>query len=534
MSTFLAPGIPCRMRPSWQDRRASIFGSRMTISRLVAVLILALSIGPVLAVDIPAMLDYPNHLAVMSVLSRNGTAAANPFYQLTWNFNTNLAMELFVPPLARLIGLEAAGKTFLLFSQFLVIGGAMAIERVVKGRLELSPFAAALFLYSVPFAWGFVNFEFGLGVALCAIAAWLLTEGRPPFVRALLHSVFVVVIFVAHLFALGIYGATVGLHELWRLRSGWSSVRQAFLTAAILAAPVIVVFGVMMILGHSVVTAANHTQWWFQFKPGWVFEALNGYSVLLSSVITLLILFASFVTARRGHLKLLGSGWWIAVGFAFLYAAMPGRLFDAAFNDVRIVTAAALILPAFVQLSFANVAWRRAAFWTATACAVANLVLVWWVWLSYRPEYAAIISSFHQMAKGSTVLVANSYPPAKAGGSLNDYPFYHAPTLAVAYGDALVPSLFTGPGDRPVTLRPAYRQFLKPVLYLTPDISALPAIASGAYEDAPLYLQSWTSKYDYLYVIGPRAPNPMPLLLRELDAGPSFVLYRIDKSTKVP
>jgi hypothetical protein len=507
---------------------------RIPNSHLVIFLLLALSIGPVFAVNIPAMLDYPNHLAVMSVLSRSGTPAENPFYQVSWNFNTDLAMEIFVPLFARLVGLGIAGKMFLVISQFLVIGGAMTIERVVKGRFELSPLAAVLFIYSAPFAWGFLNFEFGLGIALCAVAVWLGTEKRPMFVRALIHSVFVVVVFVAHLFALGIYGATLGLHELWRLRSGRASVRQTLVTMAILAAPAIVVFGLILTLGHSIIRGESDTQWWFKYKPGWVFEALNGYSELLSAIITALIVFAFFIWSRRGYLKFVDSGAWIAVGFIFLYIAMPGRLFDAAFNDVRVVTAAAFILPSFVQLSLPSLAWRRTAFLTAAGCVVANLALVWWVWLSYRSDYAAIILSFQRITKDSTVLVADSYPAARPGGGPTDYPFYHAPTLAVAYANALVPSLFTVPGDRPATLRPAYRQLQQPALYPAPEITALPDIASGTYKDAPLYLQSWPSKYDYLYVVGPRAPNPMPLLLHELDAGSRFVLYQVGKTTKVP
>ena len=101
-----------------------------------------------------------------------------------------------------------------------MIGGALAIERVVRGRLELSPLAAALFLYSLPFAWGFLNFEFGFGVALCAIAAWLAMEDRRTVRARMRTRVFVLILFVAHLLALGIYGVTLGLHELWRAAIG--------------------------------------------------------------------------------------------------------------------------------------------------------------------------------------------------------------------------------------------------------------------------------------------------------------------------
>ena len=218
------------------------------LSQIIIVLLLVLSIGPALAVAMPAMLDYPDHLAWMYLLTRDGTDAANPFYQVSWTFDTNLAMELAVPPLARWIGVAAAAKTFFLISQLLIIGGAMALERVVKGRLEFAPLAAAIFLYSPPFAWGFVNFEFALGVALWAITAWLAMDGRPLFVRALVHSAFVIILFVSHLFALGIYGATLGLHELWRMRSGRALVRKTAIVMAVLAAPAIVLLGVLLIL----------------------------------------------------------------------------------------------------------------------------------------------------------------------------------------------------------------------------------------------------------------------------------------------
>ena len=505
----------------------------MSVSRLVIFLLLVLSIGPVFAVDVPAMRDYPNHLAVASVLGQSGTDMANPFYQVAWTFDTNLAMELVVPPLARLIGLAAAGKTFLLLTQLLVVGGAMAIERVVRGRLELSPLAAALFLYSLPFAWGFLNFEFGFGVALCAIAAWLAMEDRAPFARACAHSVFVVILFIAHLLALGIYGATLGLHELWRVRSGRASVRQTLLNMAVLAVPAVVILGAMLVQDRALAGAANETEWRFDLKPQWIFEAMNGYSLPLSCGGMVLILIASFVLGRRGYLKFLNGGAWIAAGLAILYVAVPNRFMDTAFNDVRIVTAAALILPGFIQLSFPSLAWRQTAFWTAVGFAVVNLALVWWVWLSYRPAYAEIIASFDRIAKNSTVLVADSYPPGKPGGGLKDYPFYHAPTLAVAYADALVSSLFTYPGDRPVTLRPAYQQFFQPG-FLAPKITALPDIASGAHKDAPEYLRSWPQKYDYVYVLGPRVPNPMPLLLHEFGAGTRFVLYQVERSAKTP
>src|SRR5471030_1845014 len=184
--------------------------------RIVFAILLGLSLCPVLLTPIPAMVDYPNHLARMYLIARDGTPDANPFYQIVWALYPNLAMDLAIPQMARLIGVESASRLFLLLSQVLIVSGAMAIERVVKGRIAVAGFVAVLFLYCLPFTWGFLNFEFGLGVALWGIAAALLIQERDWPFRLGINTIFVAALFAAHFFALGIYGATVGLHELWR------------------------------------------------------------------------------------------------------------------------------------------------------------------------------------------------------------------------------------------------------------------------------------------------------------------------------
>ena len=62
-------------------------GTRPGSDRLVAIVVFSLlaaaSLLPVLLTPIPAMVDYPNHLARMYLLSGNGTADANPARQIS-------------------------------------------------------------------------------------------------------------------------------------------------------------------------------------------------------------------------------------------------------------------------------------------------------------------------------------------------------------------------------------------------------------------------------------------------------------------
>src|SRR6266481_969815 len=108
------------------------------------------------------------------------------------------AMVLAIPQLAKAIGVESATRLFLLLSQILIVGGAVALERVVKGRVHIAGFVAVMFLYCLPFTWGFLNFEFGLGVAFFGIAAALVVQERSWPVRLSVNTVFVAALFAAH------------------------------------------------------------------------------------------------------------------------------------------------------------------------------------------------------------------------------------------------------------------------------------------------------------------------------------------------
>ena len=168
----------------------------MTSLWLVAVLT-ALAILPVLLVEIPAMLDYPNHLARMYLLAASGTPNENPYYAVTWKLNSNLAMDIVVSALAQFTNVAIATNAFLAISQILVVSGSVALEMVVKGRHEFSGFAAAMALYCIPFAFGFLNFEFAMGLALWGIASWFALENRNFYIRVVAHSLFVFCIFVS-------------------------------------------------------------------------------------------------------------------------------------------------------------------------------------------------------------------------------------------------------------------------------------------------------------------------------------------------
>src|ERR1700733_5464104 len=491
-------------------------GSDRSIAIVVFALLAVASFAPVLLTSIPAMVDYPNHLARMYILTQNGMPDANPYYEVAWELYPNLGIDLLVPQMARLISVENATRLFLLLSQFLIVGGALALERVGRGRVQLAGCAALMVLYCLPFTWGFLNFEFGLGAALWCIAGYLMLVERAWPLRFVVNAVFVTALFTAHFFALGVYGATLGLYELWRAYDRKVPYRDAASRLVIIAIPAVALFGVMQL--PAVAIGSEGTTWSFEFKPLWLFRIMNGYNLTVSAASALALMALLYFAVKRGVLKLEPAGIWLAIGFALLYLAIPSQLLGTSFVDLRVIPAAALIIPAFCSLSLPSRRWTIAALTAVAGITLANLSVVFAVWLSYRADYASIIKSFQKIDRGSLVLIGSSGdgedPPFS---DLTQYPMAYAPTLAVHYANAFVPNLFTAVGKQPVQARAAIRRLAIPYGGPMP-IRVLAAIAAGQTSSGiQTFVRTWTRDYDYLYVLGPHVANPLPNLLEELD-----------------
>src|SRR5437868_5216927 len=106
------PSMPRLSQAQWSVVRVLPAGKNMKPALCAVIVLSALSLLPTLLVDIPAMTDYLNHLARMYLLADAGTANENPYYQVSFALYPNLAMDLIVPQLARLLDVERATRFF--------------------------------------------------------------------------------------------------------------------------------------------------------------------------------------------------------------------------------------------------------------------------------------------------------------------------------------------------------------------------------------------------------------------------------------
>src|SRR6266478_4835633 len=337
-------------------------------------LLFAMSVAPVLLVEIPAMVDYVNHLARMHLLVDADAGRSNPGYEIDWRLYPNLAVDIIVPVLARFVSVETAARLFLLASQTLVVSGAIALETEVRGRHQLSGFAALIALYSLPFLWGLMNFGFGCGVALWAIAFWIHYRERPGYFWIVFHAGFVVLLFVTHLFALGIYGLTIGCYEASRI----AGYRQAVRTFVVMAFPVVALYLYLVWSGGEV--GKPVFDWWFGLKLLWPLVVMNGYSLALSIALAVTIAALLVFLGYNRVFGLTRSAIFIGSGFLIAYLLMPTRLFDSAYADVRLIPAMMLILPAFLTVKWPSRSVQSVAALVAMSVILINAASIASVW----------------------------------------------------------------------------------------------------------------------------------------------------------
>ena len=183
----------------------------------------AVVLMPLTVIDIPLIADYPNHLARMFIL---GNIADDPLlaerYVVDFDFIPNLVMDFVVPWLATLLPLELAGRLFLALTLLSTLLGVAWLHRILFNRWSLWPLTATFFLYHGSLLAGLVNFSFGVGVTLMALAVWISIRHRPVVMRLLIGCGLALTLYFCHLVALGAYGLVVAGYEFVRGRDKWS------------------------------------------------------------------------------------------------------------------------------------------------------------------------------------------------------------------------------------------------------------------------------------------------------------------------
>ena len=504
---------------------------------------------PLLRVDIPQLVDYPNHLARLWIIMHRGSIpelAAN--YLVHWRVLPDLAIDLVVTALAIVLPVVLAGKVFVALTMLSLVGGTAMLHRALYGRVGLWPLCSLLFVYNAVLFWGFLNCLFGVGVALFAFSFWILSRTWTPLLRLPVFALLGSVLLLLHLFAFCLYGLAVVTYELalrleqrplgFLVLMSWCRDGLQFIPGMLLwglslrhAGPTYTAYGSLADKLYGLVAPVT-----FGYRPELIDRV---FFICIAGFLVWALAGRRFRLASRMKLPLLA--------MLIAAAAMPNWTSGSWAADLRLPVTLAFVGIASTELHLPN---RRAA--TVLAATVFLLLgLRAWSVDQHWTDYAAKLTEFRQadalIAPGARLLVAEvpgsaqkgMAPELSAAKNANQFvSFLHLPAFAVIDRAAFEPYLFTGWTTLEVASRNAdfaqsYRGGpLKPATLLAAvQGRSDPGFAQRPGEPAyNRYWHDWPKDFDYLLWIDvDRTFEPTLPRISPIFKGSYFTLFKIER-----
>jgi hypothetical protein len=485
-------------------------------------LLFAVAAVPVLLNDTLPLFDYPNHLARMHILADlTGSADLQRYYMIVWRPLPNLAMDAIVPALARVMPLAWAGKAFVLTTFFLLAGGAAVLHRMLFGRWSTWSCLAFLLLYNRTLLWGFLNYLFGVGLGLFALALWIALARQPRALRLAVGTGVALMLFFTHLLAFGLYGVMVMGYEagLALRRRPWT--RRAVADLLLAGASFLPALAILFLASPGSTAGA------VRFgrpdrKLDLLFSVFDNYHRAFDISCFALVVVAVAIAFWRRWVRLAPAIAAPLASLVLVYLAMPNQLATASGADHRIPLLLGLVLFAGSEWAVPWPGMRRVFIGAGVLLFLARVGVVAASWHASDRLYAELLPALDEIPRGSRVAVA--YPSEAINSEAT--PLTHFPVLAVLRRDAFVPTLFAAPTQQPVALLPPYREVADGLL---PERLWSIFVAGGAPLERPE--RAVLAAYDYIVFLG-RRPFTLaaPTGLDGVFASPRFAIYHVSPS----
>ena len=435
--------------------------------RLYALIALcALLLAPLALVDVPPLLDYPNHLARAVVLAFPDDTMLSRMYTVRWAIIPNLSTDILLPPLLHLLPVHVAGRIIVAIAIILPVLGTIAYSRALFGVRSPWPLAASLVAFNATLLLGFLNFLISLGIALFLAAGWIARRERAPMQTIAWAMLGGVALFFCHLMGLVFFGVLIAGHELpqlWRKRS-----RPLALAARLVLDLVPFIAPALLYAVSSLASVGGETQRSALHDKLWqlVFPFAN-YLLPLDVVTGLLVvcfLLACLVTRRC---RFSFPGGFALAALAILYAALPFAMKGTYFLETRCIIMAGFLLfgallPGPLPRPFAAIAIAMFA-----ALLLVRLTVLATTWHAHQHDLDDMRAVIAPVEPGARVLVTY-VSPEEAPQYWRQSPLArrlsyqirlddHLPALLLIERRAYWPFLFDDPSQQPLVTLPPYR-----------------------------------------------------------------------------
>ncbi len=468
---------------------------------------------PIWSHDFLPIQDYPNHLARMHILANlQNDQYLQRFYQIQWNIIPNLGMDLILPTLTHIFNIYLLGKLMLSLIIFLMTSGCIFLSYTLFNTLNIWSLTSFLLLYNLAFIKGFMNFLFGIGLALWCITIWIVIRKRQWWLKVIIFSILYTLLFFTHLNAFGIAGLVIIFYELnYVFKQAKLSLKTSIKEMLIILIPLIIP-AILYILSPTYSGDSYFISDPFIKKIYHLLRISDTYdyhqdliTVIFLILIPLLgICFRYFQFKKSMGIPLLG--------LTIIYFILPKALATGAHTDWRIIIPLfALFIASFkIELSNKIVV-------TLFSCILIILLgirisLINDIWSDFQAPANEIIESVKEIDRGSSIFTAIAFQDRR-----EVLPFIHISNYAIIEKSAFVPTLFATATQQPILLNPSYRKIVKS--------NSKSVYVNGQGIDWSTIIK----KYDYFLLVNTNLFKELPKLpLTKILETNNTILYRRD------
>ena len=430
-------------------------------------------LAPLALVDVPPLLDYPNHLARLVVLA---FGPADPvlarFYAPRWGIIPDLGIDLLGMPLLHLLPVHVAGRAVIGIVVLTPVLGCIAYSRAAFGRPSWWALGCGLVAYNQTLLLGFLNFTLGLGLALWLAAAWLAWRETRPWRALAIVVPGAAALFFCHLMGLLFLALLLGAQELawlWRTRgrTGLAGRVAAVLAVGVVPVALYAASSLPEMAGAAVFPSPAT-------KASQLLAPFVNVVLPLDIVTAVLVAGAALGLLLSGRCRVAASAG-IALALALLlYAVAPAEFKGTANLDARFV----ILLGYLLFAALLPLRMPRPLALVLVLLFAARMTVLGAVWYERNADIADLRSVIALVEPGSTVFVT-SVEPAEAPAFWNAAPLARRlstgmqtetqmPALLLIERRAWWPFLFDNPSQQPVRTRQPYRDMANRVGSMPP------------------------------------------------------------------
>jgi hypothetical protein len=531
-------------RPKALDRSpfAGLSIDNRGLLKLLYVALFVVTAWPVLSVTVPPLIDYPNHLARAHILAEwDRLPALQQNYVVYWALQPNLAFDVLMLPLTKLLSIYDAGRAVILLTLFSIVGGTLALHKVLHGRVGPWPVFTYLFLFNHALLWGFLGYLFTAGLALFAFSGWMRWRERSRTFRILVFSTASLVLFLGHLFGLLVYAIAVLGYEIGRTFPGRPGFRKLAAAWSVTAAQFVLPF---LLFFHWVdqnrsLGPASTQYGSLETKLVALISPVYFGIPLIDVLMVVLVILAGVVliwcTLRQGLVfapELRASILLMAVAAVLT----PHVLADVWLIDIRLPVVLTCMLVAGIRFRPETAHWEKAIAAVAVVAVVLRSIFITNIWQPIDRQFDEFRAASGIFEEGASLLVVEDVEDVPETGISRNYAVYwHMGALGVIERSMFYPRLFTGHTSVDVSTTrklidtPSGTPISRELLAVSANPLNSPFTLGqplGRYSS--VFWDGWPDTFDYVLSIRfDNRANPAPRYLKRIGSGSFFDLYDV-------